>query len=267
MRKHLVLKLILLNLIFFSCSQKEEQLNTFDVVVYGGTSAGVVTAYQAVKMGKTAVIIGPGKDLGGLTSGGLGATDIGNKAAIGGLFRVFYQRINQHYNPGSPKEETMWTFEPHVAEKIFNDLLEEAQIKVLFNERLDLKKGVGKIDQKIQTITTESGLIFKGKMFIDATYEGDLMATAGVSFAIGRESNNTYNKTLNGFQTTQALNHQFKKPVDPFITSGKPESELLPGILKDGGSGMEGKGDQRIQVCLLRQPLFWPLTRIKTFNK
>jgi len=255
MKIYIVLKLILLNLIFCSCSQKEEQLNTFDVVVYGGTSAGVIAACQAVKMGKTAVIIEPGKHLGGLTSGGLGATDIGNKAAIGGLSRVFYQRINQHYNPGSPKEETMWTFEPHVAEKIFNDLLEEAQIKVFFNERLNLKNGVNKIDQKIQTITMESGLIFKGKMFIDATYEGDLMATAGVSFAVGRESNKTYKETLNGVQTAQALYHQFKKPVDPYIVSGKPESGLLPGILEDGGPGIEGDGDHRIQAYCFRMCL------------
>ena len=120
MKKIIVPALLILAFLFFSCSQKNEKEETYDLVIYGGTSAGVVAAVQAVKMGKSVIIIEPGKHLGGLTSGGLGATDIGNKAAIGGLSREFYQRINQHYNPGSPKEENKWTFEPNVAEKIFN---------------------------------------------------------------------------------------------------------------------------------------------------
>lgn len=247
--------LVLFIFIVYSCTQKADQINQYDVVVYGGTSAGVIAAYQAVKMGKTTVIIEPGQHLGGLTSGGLGATDIGNKAAIGGLSREFYQRINQHYNPGSPKEETQWTFEPHVAEKVFDNMVKEANIKVHFNERLDLKNGVLKTGTGIDQIIMESGLSIQGKMFIDASYEGDLMALVGVNYTFGREANKEYNETLNGIQTTQAIFHQFKKPVDPYKIEGNPESGLLPGIQDDGGPGLEGEGDHRIQAYCFRMCL------------
>ena len=255
MKKHSVIPAIILAIICYSCSPKEKQIPVYDLVVYGGTSAGVIAAFQAIKMGKSAVIVEPGLHLGGLTSGGLGATDIGNKAAIGGLSREFYARINQHYNPGSPKHETQWTFEPHVAEKVFNEIVEEAGIKVHFGERLNLKNGVIKSKKRIKEIIMESGLTFSGKMFIDATYEGDLMAVAGVSYTFGREANSEYNETLNGVQTKQALSHQFKNPIDPYIVSGKPESGILPGILDDGGSGIEGADDHRIQAYCFRMCL------------
>lgn len=247
--------LIVAILLYSSCSLKTEHDNTYDVVVYGGTSAGVIAAIQAVRLGKHAVLIEPGNHLGGLTSGGLGATDIGNKAAIGGLSRDFYKRINQHYNPGGDTTATKWTFEPHVAEKIFLDMIEEFGIKVIYNERLNLKTGVKKTGTRINEIIMESGLAIKGKMFIDATYEGDLMAIAGVSFAVGREANKIYHETLNGVQTANAIYHQFKNPVDAYIISGEPESGLLPGILDDGGPGVEGEGDHRIQAYCFRMCL------------
>ncbi|VAX17584.1 probable secreted protein-putative xanthan lyase related [hydrothermal vent metagenome] len=242
-------------LILSSCSQNKELDNTYDVVVYGGTSAGVIAAIQVAKMGKSVVLIEPGKHLGGLTSGGLGATDIGNKAAIGGLSREFYMRVNQYYNPGSDSNSTMWTFEPHVAEKILDDMIKESNVEVFYNERLDLNKGVNKKDNRIISIRMESGLTFKGIMFIDATYEGDLMAKAGVSFTVGREANSKYGETYNGVQTANAINHQFKNPVDPYIVPGKPESGLLPSILDDGGPGVEGSGDHRIQAYCFRMCL------------
>ena len=238
-----------------SCSSNTGIEKQYDVVVYGGTSAGVIAAIQAVKLGKTAVLIEPSSHLGGLTSGGLGATDIGNKAAIGGLSRDFYQRVNQHYNPGSDSNLAMWVFEPNVAEQIFNNMINEYNIKVIYNERLDLDNGVIKNENRILNIKMESGLTIQGKMFIDATYEGDLMAKAGVNFAIGREANKLYGETLNGVQTKQAINHQFKNPIDPFIIPGKPESGLLPSILDDGGPGMEGDGDNRIQAYCFRMCL------------
>ena len=238
-----------------SCSSNTGIEKQYDVVVYGGTSAGVIAAIQAVKLGKTAVLIEPSSHLGGLTSGGLGATDIGNKAAIGGLSRDFYQRVNQHYNPGSDSNLAMWVFEPNVAEQIFNNMINESNIKVIYNERLDLDIGVIKNENRILNIKMESGLTIQGKMFIDATYEGDLMAKAGVNFAIGREANKLYGETLNGVQTKQAINHQFKNPIDPFIIPGKPESGLLPSILDDGGPGMEGDGDNRIQAYCFRMCL------------
>jgi hypothetical protein len=255
MKKFIVKPLLFVVVLFCSCSQNKEKAQTFDVVIYGGTSAGVIAAYQTVKMGKSALVIEPGFHLGGLTSGGLGATDIGNKAAIGGLSREFYQRINQHYNPGSPTKETIWTFEPHLAEKVFNNMVEEAGIKVLFNQRLDLKNGVEKKRKRIHKIRMESGLFVQGKMFIDATYEGDLMATAGVEFAVGREANSEYGETLNGVQTAQAIFHQFKNSIDPYVIPGNPESGILQGIQNDGGPGAEGEGDHRIQAYCFRMCL------------
>ncbi|MCP4645948.1 MAG: FAD-dependent oxidoreductase, partial [bacterium] len=205
------------------------------------------------RMGKSVVLIEPGRHLGGLSSGGLGATDIGNKAAIGGISREFYQRLGKHY--GKPE---MWTFEPHVAEAAFNAFVSEAKIPVFYEERLDLDDGIVMEGQRIAVIVMESGRRFVGRMFIDATYEGDLMAKAGVSYHVGRESNATYGESLNGVQTKQAKFHQFKVPIDPYVKEGDPESGLLPGI-HDDGPGEEGSGDHRIQgycfrMCLTDDP-------------
>ncbi|MFH1269204.1 MAG: FAD-dependent oxidoreductase, partial [Planctomycetota bacterium] len=243
--------------------------NTYDVVVYGGTSGGVAAAVQAAKMGKTVVLIEPGRHLGGLSSGGLGATDIGNKTAIGGISREFYQRIYKHYmQPSAWKQEslaeytknkrgrsidkdTMWGFEPHVAEKVFGDMVNGAKVPVVFGERLDLKTGVKKQGCRITAITMESGRTFHGRAFIDATYEGDLLAKAGVSYAVGREGNAKYGETLNGVQVGKAIYHQFIKPVDPYVRPGDPSSGLLPGIQGDG-PGREGQGDRRVQAYCFR---------------
>ena len=229
--------------------------NSYDVVIYGGTSAGVIAAVKTARMGKAVVLIEPGKHLGGLTSGGLGATDIGNKAAIGGMSREYYGRIFDHYNPNSDTAGTMWTFEPHVAEKIFNDMISEEKIKVYFEERLNLLNDVTKNGAIISEIEMESGKVFRGKMFIDATYEGDLMAKAGVSYTVGREDNKVYDETLNGVQTEQAIYHNFKNNIDPYIIPGKPESGLLPSIQNDGGPGEEGSGDHRVQAYCFRMCL------------
>lgn len=218
----------------------------YDVVVYGGTSAGVVAAVQASRMGHSAIVIEPSKHLGGLTSGGLGATDIGNKAAIGGISREFYKRLGKHYGT-----DEMWTFEPHVAENLYKEMIAEAKIPVVFNERLDLQKGVVKKAGRIESITMESGRSFHGKMFIDATYEGDLMAKAGVSYHVGREANATYGETLNGVATRYDKYHQFDVPVDPYVIPGDRSSGLLPGI-HDDGPGEEGSGDHRVQGYCFR---------------
>lgn len=239
----------------------------FDIVVYGGTSGGVVAAVQAARMGKTVIVIEPGRHLGGLSSGGLGATDIGNKKAIGGISREFYQRIRKHYEDDrawryekraefkgrghDPKEDTAWTFEPHVAEKVYGDLLREHKVPVVFRQQLDLKKGVEKDGARIVAITMESGQVYRGKMFIDATYEGDLMAKAGVSYHVGREANRTYGETLNGVQVKNAIHHQFNRKVDPFVKPGDPSSGLLP-LLHAGPPGVDGEGDHRVQAYNFR---------------
>ncbi len=245
---------------------------SYDVVIYGGSSAGVTAAIQTARMGKTAVLIEPSKFLGGLTTGGLGATDIGNKKAIGGLSREFYAEVFRYYSDtakwkqetrdayfarkphgNTGNEDTMWTFEPKAATAIYDAMLKETEGKVtiVFGERLDLQKGVKKEGTQIVAITMESGRTFTGKMFIDATYEGDLMAKAGVSFAVGREANAMYGETLNGVQVGHSLHHQFIKDVDPYVKPGDPKSGLLPGIEAEG-PGEEFAGDRKVQAYNFR---------------
>lgn len=239
----------------------------FDIVIYGGTSAGVTAAVQARMLGRKVVLIEPSVHLGGLTSGGLGATDIGNKAAIGGLSREFYRRIGDHYaddgawrwqqrsdyrsHPALRQDRAMWTFEPHVAERVLRRMLAEREVVVVLGERLDLVEGVTKDGARIESIRMESGREFVGKVFLDTTYEGDLMALAGVSFTVGREANATYGETLNGVQTKNAVHHQFVKPVDPYVVAGDPTSGLLPGIAP-GALPEDGSADAGVQAYCFR---------------
>ena len=238
----------------------------FDVVVYGGTSGGVTAAVQCSRMGKTVVLIEPTRFLGGLTTGGLGATDIGNKRAIGGLSLEFYQRVYKHYLEPSrwtretrdayfknrdKNEQSMWMFEPSVATKIFDDMIAQAKIPVVFGQRLDLKNGVRKEGVKITQIVMESGQTYEASVFIDATYEGDLMAKAGVSYHVGREANDKYGETINGLQLRGTVHHQFVKQVDPFVRRGDPTSGLLAGVTPMP-TGKDGDGDHRIQAYNFR---------------
>lgn len=239
-----------------------------DIVVYGGTSGGIVAAIQARLEGKSVLLIEPGRHLGGLTAGGLGATDIGNKAAIGGLSREFYRRIGQHYavesnwkherreayqeKRKSANEQEMWTFEPHVAETVYQAWLKEHNIPVRMGQRLDRSAaGVTKSGARIVSIRMESGEVYQGAIFIDATYEGDLMERAGVAYHVGREANSVYGETLNGIQVAHARHHQFIKDVDPYVVPGKPESGLLPLISPDP-PGEDGAGDRRVQAYNFR---------------
>ena len=239
----------------------------YDIVVYGGTSGGVAAAVQGARLGRRVLLIEPGQHLGGLTSGGLGATDIGNKAAIGGLAREFYRRIRKEYDNDAAwrfekhaeftgrghdkNEDTAWTFEPHVAEKVFRDLIREHNVTVAFGQRLDLKHGVEKAGGRIISIRMESGETFRGKIFIDASYEGDLMAKASVSYHVGREANKTYGETPNGVQVKNAIHHQFIKRVDAYVKPGDPASGLLP-LVEAGPPGTDGDGDRRVQAYNFR---------------
>ncbi len=254
------------------------QAETFehDVVIYGGTSAGVIAAVQAKRMGKSVIIVAPDKHLGGLTAGGLGWTDTGNKAVIGGLAREFYHRVWQHYqNPeawkwqkrkeygnrgqGTPaidgNQRTMWIFEPHAAEQAFEDLLREHEIPVHRDEWLDREKGVRKEGTRITSITMLSGQRYSGKMFIDATYEGDLLAAAGVDYHVGRESNSTYSENWNGVQTGVLHHRHHFGAVDirisPYLVPDDPASGLLPEVSGDP-PGEYGAGDHRIQAYCFR---------------
>ncbi len=237
-----------------------------DVVIYGGTSAGVAAAIQVARMGKTVVLIEPRIHLGGLTSGGLGFTDSGDKRVIGGISREFYQRIRQHYDDPSawtreksedfdrykPADDAMWTFEPKVAEATFLGMLAETGVTIVMQERLDRESGVAMTGDRIDSVRMESGRRFTGRQFIDATYEGDLMAAADVHFTVGREANSVYAETLNGNQVkANTHSHRFLKSVDPYVRPGESASGLLPGI-ESTGAGEEGAGDQRIQAYCFR---------------
>ncbi|HVL11142.1 MAG TPA: FAD-dependent oxidoreductase [Gemmata sp.] len=238
----------------------------YDVVVYGGTASGAAAAVQAARMGKTVILVEPGKHIGGLTSGGLGWTDSGNKAVIGGISREFYQRVKKYYDDPNawtlqksetypfyrPKDDAMWTFEPRVAEKILHEMLAEAKVPVEFGQRLERAKGVKLDGKKIVSIGTEGGKTFVGKVFIDATYEGDLMAAAGVSYAVGREPNKQYGETLNGVARKWNTHlHRFVVKVDPYVKPGDPKSGLLFGIDPDPLPA-DGEGDKRLQAYCFR---------------
>lgn len=282
MRKIPTIFLILCTILIISGCKSNADKNSFDadIIIYGGTPAAVVAAMQAKKLGKTVLVVSPDKHLGGLSSGGLGFTDTGNKSVIGGLAREFYHRIFLHYQndsswtwqkkdeygnkgQGTPamdgKERTMWIFEPHAAEKVFEDFIKENEITVLRDEWLDREKGVKMDDGKIVSMTTLSGKTFTGKVFIDATYEGDLMASAGVSYHVGREANSTYQEQWNGIQAGVFQHgHYFKAHIDPYKTPGDSSSGLLARISKEK-PGVNGEGDNKVQtycyrMCLTNKP-------------
>jgi hypothetical protein len=247
-----------------------------DVVIYGGTCAAITSAVQVKKMGRSVIIVSPDKHLGGLSSGGLGFTDTGNKAVIGGLARDFYHRIYLHYQKpeswvqqkqseygnkgqGTPAMDgdsrTMWIFEPHAAEQVFEDYVKEFGLEVMRDEWLDRTNGVKKEGGKIVAITTLSGKTYAGKMFIDATYEGDLMAAAGVDYHVGREANSVYGEEHNGVQVG-VLHHRHhfgavKEPISPYKVPGDPKSGVLPRV-SSADPGKVGEGDKRVQAYCFR---------------
>ena len=221
-----------------------------DICVYGGTAAGVIAAVQAVRMGKTVVLLEFGRPLGGMSSGGLSQPDIGNTASIVGPSREFYTRMGQHYGTNEA-----WKLEPSVAENIFNDFVRESKIPVYFEQHLSSVKKKG---ARITEIKMENGNIFRAKEFIDTTYEGDLMAMAKVSYHVGREANSVYGETLNGIRE-QTPKHQFLVPVDPYKIPGNPKSGLIPFIQKDD-LGTPGDGDRTVQAYNFRMCI----TQVKT---
>jgi hypothetical protein len=277
-------RLTVLSLLFVtSCVVSPVREEPYDLVIYGGTSAGVTAAVQAARMNRSVVIVCPDQHLGGLSSGGLGWTDTGDKSVIGGLAREFYHRVWRHYQePGSwpwqapetygnqgqgtpaidGERRTMWIFEPHVAEKVCEDLIREHAIPVHRDEWLDREKGVAWNNARIASITTLNGKTYRGRMFLDATYEGDLMAAAGVPYHVGREAQRSYGERWNGVQTG-VLHHRhhfgvLKERVSPYVIPGDPSSGLLPRISGEP-PGEFGSGDDRIQaycfrVCLTDHP-------------
>ncbi|QEG24895.1 FAD-dependent oxidoreductase [Mariniblastus fucicola] len=278
-----LLSLALFSIVFCSTVRAETKS---DVVVYGGTSAGVIAAVQAKRMGKQVVIVGPDKHLGGLSAGGLGWTDTGRKEVIGGLSRDFYHRIWKEYQnantwkfqksedyggrgQGNPavdgENRTMWIFEPRVAEKVYEDYVREFEIPVYRDHWLDRDPGgVTMSNGRIKSIRMTNGEVFVAKMFIDATYEGDLMAACGVDYHVGREGRDVYGEEYNGVQTG-VLHHRHhfdaipdKQRIDPYVVPGDPASGVLPRISPDS-PGEKHSGDHRVQaycfrMCLTNEP-------------
>lgn len=274
------LYLLFLALVSFAGCRTKSNVFNADVIVYGGTSAAVTAAVQVTRMGKSVIIVSPDKHPGGLSSSGLGFTDTGNKAVIGGLAREFYQLIYQHYQKpeswnwqkqseygnigqGSPaidgENRTMWIFEPHAAEEAFEKMIKDNNITVYRDEWIEREQGVVKKDGKIISFQTLSGKVFKAQVFIDATYEGDLMASAGVEYTVGREAGSVYNEGWNGVQKNVFHHgHYFKDKIDPYKIPGDPSSGLLARISAEV-PGENGTGDNKIQaycfrLCLTKLP-------------
>lgn len=247
-----------------------------EVCVYGSTPSGVAAAVQAARLGKSVVIVTPDQHLGGMSSSGLGFADTGNTAVIGGIAREFHQRVWKHYedpkawswqsrekygNRGQGTQarddaaKTMWVFEPHVAEKVFESFIKERKISVYRDEWLDRTHGVAKRGASISQITTLSGKTFAAKMFIDATYEADLMAAAGVDYHVGREAQSVYAEQWNGVQTV-VLHHRhhfgvLAKPVSPYVVPGVPKSGVIWGV-SAAPPGKFGAGDKKVQAYCYR---------------
>lgn len=233
---------------------KGEIVMMYDIVIYGGNSAGIAAAVQATKMGLSVVVIEPSRHIGGLSSGGLGDTDFGDKSVIGGISLDFYKRLGRIYN----SQEAVWMFEPKTAIAVFRDWINEYAIEVVTGERLRLKGGVVKKANRITTIRMESGKTFEGRIFMDMSYEGDLMKAADVSYATGRESNQLYGETYNGIQTAVAVKNQLPAGIDPYVIKGVRSSGLLPGVNPDAG-GEDGAADDKVQaycyrMCLTNNP-------------
>ncbi len=222
------------------------QPKEIDICIYGGTSSGIIAGVAAARMGKKTIVIEQGKYIGGLTTGGLGQTDIGNKCAITGLSRDFYRRIGNEYGYFEG-----WTFSPSVALKVYQDMIQEVNLQVIREFELS---SVEKEGSRIRSVTVENKgtgarMVVRAKQFIDATYEGDLMARSGVSYSVGRESNAQYGEEYNGVQLREY--HQFPDGIDPYRIKGNPASGLLWGI-QEGDLSLTGSGDHKVQAYNFR---------------
>ena len=248
-----------------------------DLVIYGSSPAAISAAVQAKRMGISCVIVSPETRIGGLTTGGLGQTDIGNKSAFGGIALEFYRDVAKWYKDeshwtyerrsdylpdgqcaGTKGEDSMWTFEPSAALAILEGWERRDGLEIVRGERLCRQNGgVEKSGGRIVAFKTLSGKRFAGKMFVDATYEGDLMAAAGVSYSVGREANSVYNETINGNapDAKGAWNHNLNDGVSPYRTAGDRSSGLLPGIERHDPNSKPGDGDKRVQAYCFRMCL------------
>lgn len=274
MKKIFVFNILIL-LLSATISKAQVDRNTYDVVIYGATSSGIMAAVEAKRNGVSVVLLSPEKHIGGLTSSGLGWTDMGDQdkyATIGGLSLDFFKKVRSYYQSNTVwkhesfssyqkklnksiyrvRDSVMWTFEPHVAENIFNDYITSNNIPLKLNVWLNRKSGVKKEGNKITEITMLNGDTYKGKVFIDATYEGDLMAAAGISYTIGREANSVYNETINGIQEVLSTGNNLPAGISPYLNGYN--GKLLPTVNKTTG-GIDGSGDKKVQAYCYRMCL------------
>ena len=281
------MKSLLLTLSFIASTCAAEVIES-DICVYGGTSGGVAAAVQAARMGKSVVIAEPGKHLGGMTSGGLSAVDIGDPRSVGGIAREYFTKLAATVGVtlawdkafkgdggGGPATGGAYAIEPHKAEQVFTDMAKEEGVKVHFGARL---ASVKKDGARINELVMENGDIFRAKVFIDTSYEGDLMAKTGVSYTLMREGNAKYGETLNGIHYTEKYvprtNHlkpgphgrvpggqgvwDRDFPLDPYVVKGDPKSGLLP-LINEGDPGKQGDPAPGVQaycfrLCLTTNP-------------
>lgn len=265
----------------FVLSGFQQKPSRYDICVYGETPAGIVAAVQAGRMGKKVVLLSTIDHIGGVMTSGLTATDMNRYSAVGGVAREVFQRIYSHYSDPkawrnqergqffeSAKHRTytgkndslkmQWVYESHVLEDIFKQMLHEAGVRVIYNQKLDLKNGVVKKGTAIKTIKMVTGERYSAKVFIDASYEGDLMAKSGISYIVGRESNSKYGETLNGVVVTEGTGNKITYesiPFDPYVKEGDPASGLLPFVQPHGSLKPEGSGDDRVQAYTYRLTL------------
>ncbi len=232
------------NLFYYRKAQRSAP-KTFshDIAVYGGTPAGVAAAVQSARMGKNVVLLSFNRHVGGMTSGGLTATDTGNKKAIGGMAMEFYTRLGK-----------MVDYSPSEAENLYRKMLEESGVTVLYGRSLESVE----LDQdRIVSATFETGETIKAAVYVDATYEGDLFAAANISYHIGREPVSTYGETLNGQwqQVSWKSVYQFcDLPISPYVIADNPQSGLFPEI-SSAPHGKQGQGDHRVQAYNFRMRL------------
>lgn len=260
-------RFLVLSTLFLSNGLSAEQSPSgqpiYDIIVYGDSSGAVTAAIDAKRRGLSVILVNPTAFPGGMSASGLGATDfLGRRNTFGGIASEFYDGVAAAYG-----KEFVRSFEPHVGLKVFQKMIKDAGIEVVYNELLDREKGVKMNGRRIESITTLSGKTYRGKMFIDATYVGDLMAAAGVSYTVGREPESQYGEDMAGVRRgdtnprvhyTQRDKDHFIKPVDPYVKPGDPESGLLPYVFSIGGLA-NGQGDRKIQaynyrVCLTTDP-------------
>lgn len=258
---------ILLTVYFLIPSTSAAQSSSsYDICIYGATSSGIMAAYTARKLGKTVIIVEPGSHIGGMTTGGLGATDVGNKHVISGLARKFYRDLGAYYGTFES-----WKFEPKAASEVFRTYIKQENIEILPVAPLVEVVKEGTSIQQILVLPSgkQEAVPIQARVFLDCSYEGDLMAMAGVSYIVGRESNELYGETYNGVQLLDE--NQFPDGISPYRKAGNPDSGLLWGV-NDRELAPPGSGDNKVQAYNFRLTLTdsarnrVPITRPRTYD-